>query len=114
MARLGICQISNLKLSEKSRRSVSDIKEVMKSGNLLSGVLAATPFYYIFGTPSVTNSAFEKMITIRETDWDTFGKAMIASSQHTRNMIFSIAYEREIYSRGDERRFWNCVSELSK
>lgn len=86
----------------------------MKTGNLLSTVLAATPFYNIFGSPSVTTSAFEKLVSIRETDWDTFGKAMMGSSQHTRNIIFQIAYEREIYSRGDERRFWNCVSELSK
>ncbi|WP_299012870.1 hypothetical protein [uncultured Photobacterium sp.] len=114
MAKLGICDINNLKLSEKSRRSVADIKDIMESGDLLSGVLAATPFYYIFGTPSVTTSPFETLINIREHDWETFGKAMFASSKYTRGVIFQIAYEQEIYTYGEERKFWNCVSELSK
>ncbi len=45
MAKLGVCDINNLKLSEKSRRTVTNIKEVMESGNLLNSALAATPFY---------------------------------------------------------------------
>jgi len=114
MATFGACDISNLKLSNKSRQSVAYIKEFIDSGNLLAGVLAATPFYYIFGTPSVTSSPFEKMITIREHDWDIFAKAMVSVNKHTRNQIFKIAYEREMYTYGEERKFWNCVSEITK
>jgi len=114
VATIGICEISNLKLSRTSRRAVSNISSVISSGNLLSGALAATPFYYIFGSPSVTTSPFEKMISIRETDWNTFGKAMMASSQFTRNKVFNIALERELYTNGTERRFWSCVVEISK
>lgn len=114
MARLGYCDISNLKLSVKSKRAVSDIKSVMESGNLLNGVLAGTPFYSIFGTPGVTKSAFETFASIREHDWETFGKAMSGASRYTRSHIFKIAYEQEIYTYGEERKFWNCVSEASK
>ncbi|MGR5159524.1 hypothetical protein [Vibrio owensii] len=114
MAKLGVCDINNLKLSEKSRRAVADIKGIMESGNLLNSALASTPFYNIFGTPSVTTSAFEKFVTIREYDWETFGGAMLGASQFTRNKIFNIAYEQEIYTYGEERKFWNCVSEVSK
>ncbi len=114
MARLGYCDISNLKLSEKSRRAVSDIKSFMDSGNLLSGSLAATPFYVIFGTPSMTKNAFDTLATIREHDWITFGNAMAGASQFTRSQIFRIAYEQEIYTYGEERKFWNCVSEAAK
>lgn len=114
MAKLGVCDINNLKLSEKSRRAVTNIKEVMESGNLLNSALAATPFYYIFGSPSVTSSPFENLVTIREYDWQTFGDALLGASKHTRSIIFQIAYEQEIYTYGEERKFWNCVSEISK
>ncbi len=114
MAKLGICEINNLKLSARGRIAVSNIRSIMESGNLLNGVLAATPFYSIFGTPSITTSAFEKLATIREHDWKTFGEAMLGASKYARGRIFQIAYEQEIFSYGEERKFWNCVSEISK
>ncbi len=39
---------------------------------------------------------------------------MLGASKFTRNKIFNIAYEQEIYTYGEERKFWNCVSEVSK
>ncbi|WP_425666279.1 hypothetical protein ACPUEJ_01440 [Vibrio tubiashii] len=114
MASIGVCEIRNMQLSKRSKRDVADIKSIMESGNLLSGVLAATPFYFIFGTPSVTKSPFETMITIRENDWDTFGKAMLGSSSFTRSAILKIAMERQIFTNGEEQKFWGCVVELSK
>ncbi|PTQ16943.1 hypothetical protein CWO33_04795 [Vibrio splendidus] len=114
MATIGVCEIKNMQLSKRSKRDVADIKSIMESGNLLAGVLAATPFYFIFGTPSVTKSPFETMITIRENDWDTFGQAMLSLSSYTRNAILKIAMEREIFTNGEEQKFWGCVVELSK
>ncbi|KKC98799.1 hypothetical protein [Photobacterium halotolerans] len=114
MAKLGMCDINNFKLGPKSKRAISDIREVIDQGNLLAGVLAATPFYYIFGTPSVTTSPFEKLITVRDHDWSTFAKAMSGAGKTTRNRVFMIAYEQEIFTTGDEQRFWNCVSEAAK
>lgn len=114
MARLGMCSIRNFKLNKKSKRAVTDIKSILESGRLLQGVLAATPFYNIFATPSVTKSPFETLITVREHDWDTFVKAMAGARQHTRNQIFMIANEREVFTYGDEQKFWSCVSNASK
>ncbi|MCG7488941.1 hypothetical protein MHN79_05525 [Vibrio sp. Of14-4] len=114
MANIGVCAIRNMQLSKKSKRSVADVKSIMESGNLLAGALSATPFYYIFGTPSITKSPFETLVSIRENDWDTFGKAMLASSSYTRSAILKIAMEREIFTNGEERKFWGCVVELSK
>ncbi len=114
MARIGMCDISNFSLSTKSKRAVSEIRDAIATGELLQGALAATPFYNIFGTPSVTSSPFETLITIRETDWDTFISAMAGARKITRDIIFRIAYEREIYTYGNEQRFWNCVSEATK
>ncbi|WP_081279845.1 hypothetical protein [Vibrio lentus] len=48
--------------------------------------LASTPFYLIFGTPSVRASPFEKFVTIKEYDWET---------------------------NGEEQKFWKCVSNAS-
>ncbi|MDC5708433.1 hypothetical protein [Vibrio europaeus] len=114
MAKLGMCSIYSFKLSPKSKRAVSDIKSILDSGQLLQGVLAATPFYNIFASPSVTKSPFEKLITIREHDWDTFVKAMSGAHLHTRNQVFMIANEREVFTYGDEQKFWSCVSNASK
>lgn len=114
MASVGVCAIRNMQLSKTSKRSVADIKSIMQSGNLLAGVLASTPFYYIFGTPSVTKSPFETLVNVRETDWDKFGEAMLGSSSYTRGTILKIAMERELYTNGEEQKFWGCVVELSK
>jgi hypothetical protein len=114
MASVGVCEISNMQLSRRSKRDISDIKSIMDSGNLLAGALAATPFYFIFGTPGVTNSVFETAVSIRDHDWDTFGTAMMGSSSYTRNAILKIAMEREIFTYGEEQKFWGCIVELSK
>ncbi|WP_052707940.1 hypothetical protein [Vibrio neptunius] len=58
MAELGYCQISDLKLNHRSKRAITEVKEIMSSGNLLASALSATPFYYIFGTPSMTKTPY--------------------------------------------------------
>ena len=113
MARLGYCDISNLKITPKSKRAIEDIKDIMESGNLLSGALAATPFYTIFGTPSMTKSAFDTLASIREHDWEQFGKTMNAVPSIVRNRIHLIAEPMSWYTQGDERKFWECVSNAS-
>ncbi len=114
MASIAMCDISNMKLNPKSKRAVQDIKDTLESGALLQGALAATPFYYIFGTPSISKSPFQTLVNIREHDWDTFISAMGAASQFTRNNVFMIANEREIFTYGEEQKFWKCVSEAAK
>ena len=114
MARIGMCDINNLKLSKNSMRAVGDIKDTLERGTLLEGILAATPFYSIFATPSATKSPFETMITIREHDWDTFISAMSSANKFVRRNVFMIANEQELYSYGEERKFWSCVSEAAK
>ncbi|MFA0251469.1 hypothetical protein AB4480_18625 [Vibrio sp. 10N.261.45.A4] len=114
MAQLGMCDINNMKLSKKSKRAVQDIKEALDRGMLLSGLLAATPFYNIFATPGVSSSAFETLVNIREHDWDTFVKAMHSSNSIVRGVIFNIANEREVFTYGEEQKFWSCVSQAAK
>jgi len=113
MASLGYCDVKDMVLSRDSKRAISDIKDIMESGNLLSGALASTPFHAIFGTPSVTTSPFEKLVTIREYDWDTFGDALLASSAVTRRKIFHVADPMTWETTGEEQKFWKCVSNAS-
>jgi hypothetical protein len=114
VARFGKCKISNSKLKPSSKRAIKEIKDIIDSGTLLSGALAATPFYQIFATPSVTSSPVEKSITIMEHDWDTFINAMSGAAKLTRKKVFLVAYDQEIFTYGDEKKFWNCISEATK
>ncbi len=113
MASLGYCDISNFKLSSKSKHAVSEIKSVMESGNLLAGALAATPFYYIFGTPSISSSPVEKMITIREYDWEQFGQSLSAVPRIVKSRIYTAAEPMTWSTNGQERKFWECVTNAS-
>ncbi|HHX8343991.1 TPA: hypothetical protein ACVOYS_002674 [Vibrio alginolyticus] len=113
MASFGYCDVKDMALSRKSKGAIGDIKSIMESGNLLSGVLAATPFYAVFGTPSVTSSPFEKLVTIREYDWETFGDAMLATSAVTRSRIYQVAEPMTWQTSGEEQKFWKCVSNAS-
>ncbi|CAV27315.1 hypothetical protein VS_II1291 [Vibrio atlanticus] len=113
MASLGYCDVKDMVVSRKSKRTIDDIKDIMTNGNLLSGVLASTPFYAIFGTPSVTASPFEKLVTIREYDWETFGNAMLASKAITRRQIYRLAEPMTWETNGEEQKFWKCVSNAS-
>ncbi len=113
MASLGYCDVKDVALNRKSKRAIGDIRDIMESGNLLSGVLASTPFYVIFGTPGVTSSPFEKLVTIREYDWELFGDAMLASSNITRRQIYKIAEPMTWQTSGEEQKFWKCVSNAS-
>ncbi len=113
MASLGYCDIRDLVLSDKSRKAIGNTRELMSQGDLLSGALAMTPFYSIFGTPSVTTSAFEKLATIREHDWVTFGEAMSSSGKITRKKIYEIADQMTWVTVGEEQKFWKCVANAS-
>ncbi|WP_332406217.1 hypothetical protein [Vibrio metschnikovii] len=113
MEKLGYCEIKGFKLTRKSKKAVSDIRHIMKQGNLFSSSVSTIPLFQIFASPSVTGSAFEMGITIREHDWEMFGRAMNSSTRIVRSEIFKIAYYQEIYTYGEERKFWRCVSEAS-
>ncbi|WP_075519005.1 hypothetical protein [Moritella viscosa] len=113
MAKLGFCRISNLKLSLKSKRAVSDVKSIIDGGNLLSSALSVTPIAQIFMSPSVTGSLAETGITIAEYDWNAFASAMRATSQVTRERIRNIAEPQTWYTTGSEQKFWRCVSEAA-
>ncbi len=113
MAKIGFCRISNLKLSLKSKRAVSDVRSIMDSGNLLSSALSLTPIAQIFMSPSVTGSLAETGVTIAEYDWDAFASAMGATSKITRKKIRDIAEPQSWYTTGSEGKFWRCVSEAA-
>ncbi|WP_456297294.1 hypothetical protein M1D72_14050 [Vibrio sp. AK197] len=113
MALLGYCDISNFKLTPKSKHAVAEIQDIMDAGNLMAGVLAATPFYYIFGSPGITNSPFEKMITIREHDWEQLGQSMASVPKIVKGRIYKVAEPMTWSTNGQERKFWECVSNAS-
>lgn len=114
MEKVGYCEIKGFKLSRKSRQAVSDIRNIMKQGNLFTSAVSTVPLFQIFASPSITNSAFEMGITIREYDWEMFGRAMNSSTKIVRGAIFKVAYQQEIFTYGKEQEFWRCVSEASK
>lgn len=112
MAKLGYCTITDLKLSLKSKRSVEDVRDVMKHGDMLSSAVSLVPVYQIFfGTPSVRNAAFESGISIREYDWEQWGDAMFATNKITKHKIANISGNMMIMTSGKEQKFWRCVYE---
>lgn len=113
MANLGFCKIDDLQLSKNSSNAVSEIKDLIGSGNLLSVSTASIPLFQIFFSPG-KGTAFETTIAVREYDWELFGNALGASGKITRSRIFNIAYNQEIFTYGKEQKFWRCVSEASK
>ncbi|WP_341663042.1 hypothetical protein [Vibrio sp.] len=110
MAGLGYCKISDLKLNQKSKRAVTEVKEIMSSGNMLASALSATPFYYIFGTPSMTKTPYSMMLTIREHDWEMFGKLMGSVPSIVKSRIHFVASQMSWETAGKEKKFWECVS----
>jgi hypothetical protein len=114
MEKIGYCEIKGFKLSRKSKKAVSDIRSIMKQGNLFTSTVSTVPLFQIFASPSVTSSPFEMGITITEYDWEMFGRAMTSATRIVRGEIFKIAYKQEIFTNGNEQKFWRCVSEASK
>ena len=113
MAEIGYCKIDNLKLKQKSINAVKQVKEIMSSGNILATALAATPFYNIFGTPSVVKTQYSMMISIREHDWETFASTLSAVPDITKNRINFVATQMAIETSGKESKFWGCVINAS-
>ncbi|MDO6545478.1 hypothetical protein [Photobacterium sanguinicancri] len=114
MAKLGYCEINGINLSRRSRKAVSDVKEIMRNGNIFSTAVSTIPLFQIFASPSITTTVVETGITIREYHWDLFARAMNSAAPIVRNQIFKVAYEQEIFTYGKEREFCRCVSEASK
>lgn len=113
MAKLGYCKIDNVRLSNESVKAVSEIKDVMKSGDMFSTAVAAVPLVQLFASPGVTKSAAELGVSIREYDWKEFGDALESTSLIVRQKIYDIAAMRTWYTNGDEKKFWRCVSEAA-
>ncbi|PSW06162.1 hypothetical protein [Photobacterium lipolyticum] len=113
MASLGYCKIDDLKLSANSSNAISEISDLIGSGNMLSIVTSTIPLFQIFLSPG-KGTAFEATVSIREYDWELFGNALSATGKITRSRIFNVAYSQEFYTYGKEQEFWRCVSEASK
>lgn len=113
MAKLGYCKIDNVRLDSESLKAVNEIKDIMKSGDMLSTAVAAIPLVQLFASPGVTKSAAELGISITEYDWEEFGNALQSTSLITRNQIYKVAEMRTFYTNGAEKNFWRCVSEAA-
>lgn len=111
MANIGFCSIGPTKLSSKSRRGIEEIRSIIEQGNLFATALASIPIYQIFMTPSVTKSAFETGVTIREYDWELFADALGTAPKLVRSQIYRVAEPLTWYTSGKEQEFWRCVSD---
>ncbi|WNJ98043.1 hypothetical protein RND59_18175 [Vibrio ruber] len=113
MAKLGYCEIDNLKLSRQSKGAVFEIHDIMYHANLFSTAMGSIPFVQIFMSPSITSSPLETGINIREYDWQTFGDAMGSVPKIVRYRIRSVAEPMSWYTGGKEGEFWRCISEAA-
>lgn len=110
--KIGYCQIDSLILSSKSRRAVEEVRDIMAHGDLFSIAVASVPVYQIFfGTPSIRNAAFESGLSIREYDWEEWGKAMVGTNAIVKKKVADTAFEAVLSTNGKEQAFWKCVYE---
>ncbi|MBD1559811.1 hypothetical protein HC752_23035 [Vibrio sp. S9_S30] len=92
MEKLGYCEIHGMRLSVKSKEAVASVRDIMKKGQLFSTAVSAILLFQIFASSSITNTAVESAISIREYHWEIFAKTLRATSPIVRGQIFKVAY----------------------
>lgn len=110
MAKLGYCNVRNLKLSSRSIAGVRDIKSIMESGNLFVYAVGAVPLFDLFLDPE---SAQSRLVNIAAYDWVEFSAVLMAANKIVKERIRGVAAPLQWQTYGEEGEFWRCVSDAA-
>ena len=110
MARLGYCQINDLKLSSESLDAIEEIRYIFKQSNYANIAIGVIPLFDLFLDRSRTT---EKLISIAAYDWQEFGNVLMKLNKVTRDRVRLIAEPLTWSFNGDEGDFWRCISDAT-
>lgn len=105
------CSIKGLKLSSRSQSTLKIIEYKVDLANYLAGVMIASPILEIFRTQG--GGVVQKAQDIYEYHWDEFGNAMASVNPVLRKQVYNLAKQEELFTYGEEQKFWKCVSEAA-
>ncbi len=110
MSNIGYCSFKDVKLSSSSFKAVSEIREVMKEGNMLAYSVGAVPLFDLF---LVRKPAHSRHINIAAYDWVEFAKVLTSVNAAVKYRIHQIAEPLTWQTNGKEGECWRCVVRAS-
>lgn len=73
--------------------------------------MVTSPILEIFRTKG--GGVVQKAHDIYEYHWDEFGNAMASVNPVLRKQVYNLAKQEELFTYGEEQKFWKCVSEAA-
>ncbi|EJC6991630.1 hypothetical protein MYD38_001655 [Vibrio parahaemolyticus] len=105
------CSIKGLKLSSRSRSTLQIIDYKVDLANYLASVMVMSPILEIFRNNG--GGVVQKAQDIYEYHWEEFGNAMASVNPILRKQVYNLAKQEELFTYGEEQKFWKCVSEAA-
>ena len=106
------CNIGTFDPSSRTVDAIKEMNRITDIASLLDNVLAFVPFFQIFaGRQSFYGvSTAAAGYQVSTSDWTTFADAINGVGAMKKNKLRFIATSTEMRSIGEERKFWECVS----
>ena len=106
------CNVGNFTPSQDTKLAIAEMNRIIDMAHWLQMILSVVPFFQIFvGRDSfygVTTAAAGYQITT--SDWQTFADALSGVNELKKERLRFVVKSAEMYSMGEERKFWECVS----
>jgi hypothetical protein len=106
MSNSDYCNIKNYKLSNSSKRSMNELRNVIDLGNYAAIFTASMPVVKIFTDRGAVNTVHN----IAQHDWIEFATAMSAIKDAVGTRGYNIATEAALFGSTEDKAFWSCMS----
>lgn len=106
------CNIGAFTPSSRTQDAIKDMNNVIDMSSVLSAIVTMVPLFQIFaGKKSFLGVATASAsYNIHTGEWKTFADAVNGVELVKKDRLRFIATQAELYSVGEERKFWRCVS----
>ncbi|NRD73246.1 hypothetical protein HQQ94_08315 [Shewanella sp. VB17] len=106
------CNVGKFTPSGRAKDAIKDMNNVLDMSSILSKIISMVPFFQIFaGKNSFLGVATASAsYNVRTYEWQAFADAVNGIELVKKERLFFIATQAELYSVGEERKFWRCVS----
>lgn len=100
------CNIQNYKLSDSSKRSMNELRNVIDLGNYAAVFTASMPVVQIFTDRNAVNT----VQNITQYDWIEFATAMSSIKDAVGTRAYNVATEAALFGTTQDKAFWRCMS----
>ncbi|WP_298769687.1 hypothetical protein [uncultured Shewanella sp.] len=108
------CTVKGFKPSPRTLETIKEMNRISDLATVLGVIMTYIPLFQIFAgrkTYPFASNGSTKKLQVLNSDWKTFADSLEAIPKIRRDRLRNLAGNMELYSTGEERKFWGCVTD---